>query len=477
MSDTRRHFLRSALMCGAAALPSAGYATAPGPKSRRRPPNVVLILFDWCRRDAIGAYGLAPVRTPNLDRLANGGARFENCYTTAALCTPARASIITGLYPHSHGLRQTVYPAGFESHLPTQFPEAMADPFGDPRFRLWENFPFYLQNSGYDTAHFGKWHLGNGNPGFFDVWKSYNSLMAHWVGAQDASPYRDTLQTDQVVDFIADRKAGQPFFVYTSYYSPHAPYEPPAEALEQYEGVPVAHKEYYATVTALDREVGRIVRALEAAGTLDDTLIIVSTDHGGSFRQRPGSLRGMGVAYDEVARIPLIMHWPARIRPGQVRQAGASLVDIAPTVLGAAGIRTENAIKAIITGKTGSMFQGRDLIADIESGMDEWTRPIFIENIPEAAINGSLFDERCMRHDRWKLTLRDFHADPRIVANAMFDLATDPEEDRNLIEDPAAREDLKRLLRMMAEQAVALDDPLAARLADRALRALPASSN
>ena len=135
-----------------------------------RPPNILFILFDKCRTDAVGCYGEKEVHTPNLDALAGRGVRFANCFTPQALCGPARASILTGSYPHAHGLRRNVYPIPTTS-VHSNYKESIADPFRDPRFRLWDNFPFLLDNAGYATAHIGKWHLGPPNPGFFDYWK------------------------------------------------------------------------------------------------------------------------------------------------------------------------------------------------------------------------------------------------------------------------------------------------------------------
>ena len=108
---------------------------------QQRPPNIVLILFEWARRDALGVYSDKNVSTPNIDRLAQRGVRFDNAYTPSTLCSPARASIISGLYPHAHGVRKTMYPAGITGNLPTMYHEPIANPFDDERFSLAINFP------------------------------------------------------------------------------------------------------------------------------------------------------------------------------------------------------------------------------------------------------------------------------------------------------------------------------------------------
>ena len=435
---------------------------------RQRPPNVVLILMDWARRDALGVYSDKDVSTPNMDRLAERGVRFDNAYTPATLCSPARASIMTGLYPHAHGVRKTMYEPGITGNLPTMYHDPIADPFADERFNLAINFVKYITNSGYATAHIGKWHLGAGNPGFFDLFKSYNSLMPHWVGEPDRSAYREDIQTGEGIRFIQEN-ADRPFFLYQSYYTPHAPFQPPRKYAEMYREREIDHKNYYASVTSLDHNAGRIVATLEELGILDNTLIIVTTDHGGSFQERPGSYRGMGIAYDEAARIPMIMHWPDGLPQGVTWGSGVNLVDLAPTILGAAGINTKSRIMEIITGREGSPFHGRDLVAEVTSGLDNWPTPVFMQNVPEAAIDNSWYDERAMRSEGWKLVLRDFTADPRARGNALFDMLNDPGETTNLYYQADYREQLRQQLNLMLQHATDLQDELAVRLANSEL--------
>ena len=435
---------------------------------QQRPPNIVLILLDWARTDALGVYSDKDVSTPNMDRLAERGVRFDNAYTPATLCSPARASIMTGLYPHAHGVRKTMYEPGITGNLPTMYHDPIADPFADERFNLAVNFVKYITNSGYATAHIGKWHLGAGNPGFFDLFKSYNSLMPHWVGEPDRSAYREDIQTGEGIRFIQEN-ADRPFFLYQSYYTPHAPFQPPRKYAEMYEDREIDHKDYYASVTSLDHNVGRIVAALEKQGILDNTLIIVSTDHGGSFQERPGSYRGMGIAYDEAARIPMIMHWPDGLPPGVTWKSGVNLVDLAPTILAAAGINTKSRIMEIITGREGSPFHGRDLVAEVTSGLDDWPTPVFMQNVPEAAIDNSWYDERALRSEAWKLILRDFTADPRARSNALFDMVNDPGESVNLYYQAEYREQLRQQLNLMLQHATDLQDELAVRLANNEL--------
>jgi len=442
---SRRAFLGGA----ATAVLAAGRAKA-AQSTSPRPPNVIVILFDMCRRDAIGCYGMQQVHTPNIDRLAATGVRFDNCYTPQALCGPARASIITGLHPHAHGVEKNVYPTKGLDY--DRFEDPLPNPFLDSRFRLWDNFPFLLLNAGYETAQIGKWHLGITNPGFFNTWKGFNSLLPHWIGKPHESEYRCDVQTDDALEFI-ERNASRRFFLYKSYYTPHVPNDPPKKFLEFYRGRRDPHIEYYATVTNLDWNVGRIIGALEKHKLLDNTFIILTTDHGRAWSERPGTRNGYCIAYDEAARIPLIMRYPALLPQGIVWRSGTSLVDLAPTILEAANIRP-------------FPNHGRSLLGDIRAGKDEWTRPVVIENVSGKAIGGFLFRERAIRTKRWKMILRKFDAGTD-RADELYDLERDPGETRNQFSLPESQAVIQELAAMPRKWGEDTADPLAVEVAAR----------
>ncbi|MBM3724081.1 MAG: hypothetical protein FJW40_01465 [Acidobacteria bacterium] len=393
-------------------------------------PNIVFLLFDKCRTDAIGAYGERKVSTPNIDAIAASGVRFANCFTPQALCGPARSSILTGNYPHAHGLRRNVYPTR-PSSMNSNYPEAIPDPFRDTRFKLWDNFVFYLSNAGYATAHIGKWHLGPGNPGFFDYFKSFNSTVRHWIGEPHQSLYRPDVHTDLGIAFIKEHLAGkhssEPFFLYQSYYTPHEPLDPPKQWLEPYQGQ--EHAAYYGAVSNLDWNVGRIVSALKTQGVYDNTLIIISTEHGRTWARRPASLEDICLPYDEVSRIPLILRHPGLLPQGRVWSSGVTLADLAPTILEAAGVQV---LKGGIVEPAGSsIFQGESLLTQMR-GEDRWRRPVVLQNIPQAALDGSLFEDRALRTERHKLILRKFDNRPELRPGELYDLKEDPGETRNL---------------------------------------------
>ncbi len=427
----RRSFLSAA---GAASLLSAGArAQSTGAE---RPPNILYLLFDKCRRDAFNCYGLRETSTPNIDRLASEGVRFNNCYVPQALCGPARASILTGSYPHWHGLRRNVYPVK-PSTLPSNYQEAIPDPWRDTRFNLIDNWAFYLNAGGYRTGHIGKWHLGPLNPGFFDYWKGFNSMLRHWVGEPYNSRYRPDIHTDQGIRFIEEGQGSEePWMLYQAYYTPHEPLDPPKQFLEPYQDE--EHPGYWGNVSALDWNVGRILEALERTGQLDNTFIILGTEHGRTWRDRPGTAEGMCIAYDEVARVPLILRYPKRLPQGKVWESGVSLVDLMPTIMDAAGV--DPLVGTVEVEARRPFLHGRSLFKALD-GPDRWEQPVVIQNLPQAAIDGSFYEERAIRWERWKLILRRFDNRPELRPGELYDIEADPEEDRNVY---AARPEIVR---------------------------------
>lgn len=428
-----------------------------GSERNKRPPNILLILFDKCRTDAFGCYGQKEVYTPNLDRIAENGIRFDNCYTPQALCGPARASILTGTYPHSHGLRRNVYPITMSS-IPSNYSDPIPDPFRDSRFSLWDNFPFLLDNAGYATAHIGKWHLGPANPGFFDYWKSFNSLLRHWIGEPHKSRYRPDVHTDQGIQFI-ERHAHEPFFLYQSYYAPHEPLDPPRQFLERYQNDD--HASYYGTVSNLDWNVGRLLDTLHRLDILDNTLIVVASDHGRSFSLRPGTQEGMSTAYEASSRVPLLACHPTLFPQGTVWKSGVNLVDLMPTFLDAAGIHPEMGVRSYTHRLT---LHGKSLLKKVSSGLDEWDRPIVIQNVPQEPIDGALYDERALRTEHFKLILRRFESGEKFRPGELYDLSEDPEEKNNLYLLPAHSENLTNLATCLKDWGQEVRDDLAVEL-------------
>ena len=405
-------------------LASLAAASAVRSQSQRQP-NILILMYDKCRADAVGCYSGAEDRTPNLNQLAASGIRFDRAYTPQALCAPARASMLTGLYPHAHGVTRNVYP-GPASDSHTNFPTPVIDPFRDPKFRLWDNVVFHLSNAGYATGCIGKWHLGPTNPGFFDTFKAFNSLLRHWVGEPHRSLYRPDIETDEGIRFI-DHNADRPWFLYQSYYAPHEPLDPPKEWASKFANA--SDSDYHATIANLDWNAGRIINKLRRRNLLDNTLIVFTSDHGRTSIKRPGSAaQGIALSYEEVARVPLIMRFPSRLPEGRVWRSGVNLAALAPSILDAANVSLTRGLPGF--DQTPSMH-ATSLFRTV-SGTDTWRDPVIIQNIPQAAIDGSFFQERAIRKARHKLILRKFDMGPEFRDGELYDLDADPGESVNI---------------------------------------------
>lgn len=452
---------RRSFLGGMAGTPlTAGAVSAQTGKPRRRPPNVLFLLFDKCRRDAFGAYGMKPVHTPNIDALANNGVRFDTYYAPQGLCGPCRASIITGMYPNEHGMRKNCHPTHGRGE--NSYHGRNPDPFHDERFHLWDNFPYVLHNAGYQTAHIGKWHLGPSNPGFFDTWRTFNSQMFHWIGKPHESLYRPDMLTDRGIEFI-NANAERPFFLYQSFYPPHPPWDPPKKYFEPYQGTNLEPKGYYESVTSLDANVGRLVDALKKQKILDDTLIIVTTEHGMTLREYPGTgMHGYSSPYDECSRIPLVMHWPNGLPDGAVWKSGTSPVDLAPTIMDAAGA----------VGRLQGLhmpLEERSLLPDLQAGRDRWRGPIVMMNHCQRLYGGAYFEDRAIRTERWKLILRRFKSHSEGSVGSLHDMQADPDEKNDLYGNPAHRETVADLSRQLMAWGEQHDDTFAMELASQAL--------
>jgi arylsulfatase A-like enzyme len=311
-------------------------------------PNVLLVLADQWRGSDQGWIGNVEVHTPHLDALAAGGVRVRDAFANSPVCGPSRGSLITGLLPHQHHVVANDLP--LRAGLPT-----VADVLG---------------GAGYRTGWIGKWHL-DGLPRDkwvapqrrrgFAYWAAVNCshryLDAHYYRGADPEPvpftgYEPDVQTDLALEFLAGRDGGdtaQPFFLTVSYGPPHDPYpDVPQSYLDRYDtdrltpransadGPPERERlrQYYAGITAVDEQLGRLLAALRTAGRLDDTLVVVTSDHGDMLGSH--GRRAKQVPFEEAVRVPMVLSWPARLAPRDV--AGRmGLVDLPTTILGLVG--------------------------------------------------------------------------------------------------------------------------------------------
>ena len=281
-----------------------------------RAPNIlVLIADDWGYPHASGL-GDKVVNTPNFDRIAKQGVLFTNAFTTAPSCTPSRASLLTGRWPHQ--LEEGVHLKGF---LPKKF----------------SNYVEILANEGYAIGHTRKgWGPGK-----------------HQVGGYDHNPAGPKFSNFQT--FFEKKPTEQPFCFWFGSYDPHRPYVKGSGAktgksvsdvivpafLPDNEVVRHDILDYYFEIERFDREVGEILDMLEASGELDNTLIVITGDNGMPFPRAKANL------YDAGTHVPLAISWPARIKPGQICTAFVSFVDLAPTFLTAAGNKAPNTMVGV----------------------------------------------------------------------------------------------------------------------------------
>lgn len=411
-------------------------------------PNIILLMTDQQRWDSLGCNGNRFVSTPNVDRLAEGGANCSNSYTPWPVCTPARATMWTGVYPHAH---QVIYNAYKMDNVLKETSHEQRTVF-EP-----------LRESGYTTAYFGKWHLGETDPGLFDVWSGFNSSGGHWVDDVRDGVYKPDQQTDEMIAFIKGQKgSGKPFIAVNGYYPPHDPYTAPKRFYEPYRDKGVPYAGYYAAVSAIDDNVGRLVAALEEEGLAEDTIIVYYSDHGDHFSYRGSDHKF--TCHEDSIKVPMVISWPGTIEPGTVIDEFVGLQDLMPTILDWADQDIPEHL------------HGKSMVPLLERKSVDWRASHYTENV----IRGPFIEQRSVRTKEWKLILTRsvrFLQGYRAL-NELYDLVNDPEEELNIYNTP--REDthnrfrntppqtavIEELVQELRKQAVEIDDQLGVDMAD-----------
>jgi arylsulfatase A-like enzyme len=424
--------------------------------------NVIFILTDDQRYDELGF--MNPVlETPHMDRLAQEGVHFRNAFVTTSLCSPSRASILTGQYMHNHGVVDNN--SGIAEG--TKF------------------FPMYLQELGYETAFFGKWHMGEAasskgelddpQPGF-DHWLSFAGQGHYYPVVRNGKVNQININgkhvpqkgyiTDELTDYTLDwlshqRDAAKPFFVYLSHKAVHSNFAPPkryenlyadaempvpesqADTEENYRGKPMWVKnqrnswhgvdfpyhstldvqeykrQYHRALTAVDDSIGRIDAWLRENGLADNTIIMLMGDNGFMFGEH--GLIDKRNAYEESMRVPLLAFIPGLDQPGRVVEEIAAGIDIGPTVLDIAGATSMP-----------EQFEGGSLLPlALGEKPEHWREDLLYEyywefNYPMTPTTFAL------RTERFKLI--QYHGIWDI--EELYDLQNDPREMNNLIDDP-----------------------------------------
>lgn len=360
-------------------------AAVPEPQiANQARPNIILILADDLGIPDLSIYGgKAAVPTPNIDRLAKRGVRFQRGYSTASVCSPSRAGLLSGQYQQRHGFEYLV-------------PEG-ADAGGQGLARDQRLMAEPLKAAGYRTAALGKWHLGStpdrlptargfdyfygflggetayiraGTPGSTSVKAPYLgersfTRRADYVRIgrwREGSPAKELVDnedefltealTSEAVKFIRDGASTKPYFLYLAHHAPHSPFQATDKYLARFSNEPDPLKRVYAAmVSALDDSVGEILRAVEESGQADNTLIIFTSDNGSATYfgvSDCSELSGGKLSYFEGgARIPLLISWPSRWPSGVVDGRNVSHLDVLPTALAAAGLAPSKPIDGV----------------------------------------------------------------------------------------------------------------------------------
>ena len=414
-------------------------------------PNIVLILGDDQAYADFGFMGNRLVRTPHLDRLAARSAVFTHAYVPSSVCRPSLATLLTGLYPHQHGIHF--------NHPPDVANRSRADYL----IRSVPTLPRLLHEAGYASLQTGKFWEGHFRNAGFDEGMTLArpaacekplGLRPHH-GNGDAGLTIGRRSMRPIVDFV-DRHAGEPMFIWYAPYLPHEPHNAPGPLVEPYADdarVPKHRVRYYANCTWLDETVGQLMAMFDRKGLSDDTLFLFVVDNGWAPQSapRPGTdrftvdVRTKRSPFDFGLRTPILIRWDGRIKPGR-RESPVSTIDVVPTLLAAAGLG------AAISG-----LPGEDLSAIARGQSRATDRPLFGEIYPGDATSlgrpSQHVQYRWVRSGRFKLIvphLRDGKAWRRYVDRpALFDVVADPHERNDLSAEPrhAARiAELRRLL-------------------------------
>lgn len=303
-------------------------------------PNVVILLADDLGYQDLGCYG-GPVRTPTLDALARSGTRFVDFYSGCAVCSPSRATLLTGRHHIRAGVYSWIHDPSQHSHL-LEREITIAE---------------LLKGAGYTTAHVGKWHLGLPAPGRdkptpadhgFDHW------FATWNNAEpshhnprnfirNGTPvgplegYACQLVVDEAISWLTggDRPADRPFFLNVWFHEPHAPLAAPKALVSSYGDLGDRGALYSATIENTDRAIARLLTVLRQQAPLEETIIIYASDNGSYRDDRTGGLRGRkGANWEGGIRVPGIFSWPGKITSGATCREPAGLVDLLPTLCG-----------------------------------------------------------------------------------------------------------------------------------------------
>ncbi len=445
------------------------HKTAPLKKAEK-PCNIIFILSDDHRYDFMSFMNNSVpwLQTPNLDRLAKEGTHCQNAFVTTALCSPSRASILTGMFTHAHTIVDNY------AHEPSNL----------------TYFPQYLQKAGYQTAFVGKWHMGHDDDyprKGFHHWVSFKGQGVYYNPTLNVdgkkvvhgdSAYITDVLNQYALNWIDKRDKNKPFFLYLSHKSVHAEFRPARKHKSKYRGQKINYPttfnftkpevlknsenqqntlipewvknqryswhgvdylyhgattfedfvyDYCETLHSLDESIGEVLNYLDKNGLAENTFLVYMGDNGFSFGEH--GLIDKRHAYEESMRVPLLMRYPKLIKAGSKTPQMIQNIDIAPTILELAGVKKPAQMhgSSVIP-----ILQGKDV--------PKWRKKIFYEYYWEYSFPQTP-TMHAVRTDRYKLIRYHGVWD----TNEFFDLEKDPEEMNNLIKSPEHEPLIKQL--------------------------------
>ena len=465
---TRRDFLQGSLAVAGTVLASSIGGTSACAQTATKRPNLIFIYGEGQRADALSIAGHPLLKTPNHDRIGHEGVRFTNAFCTNALCAPARAVALTGLYSKTSGALAN---SDANKPLPADIPI----------------FTDLLREAGYEIAILGKVHVRNGvKDRYWDYYFGFNAPSTNYyngrfaeghdgvIGPEKVYPgvYADDLVTDKALEWINKDRGDKPFCLLLWFQTPHAPFFRARRHLDLYNGVSIPKpatfdddlkgypgkpqafhmadnkigttatadcarsleetaKDYYAGLVDVDENIGRVFSCLEKKGQLNDTAILQSSDHG--FFLGEWRFYDKRFMHEPSIRVPMMLRYPKRVPAGVVRDEMILDVDIAPTMLDLANVK----IPAHMQGKS---------ILPLAHKTDAEFRKEWLYDYYEYPNPENVAPNRGIRTERYKL-IHYYKQQPEEFE--LYDLHTDPHEMKNLYGKPehaALQNDLRKRL-------------------------------
>lgn len=431
-------------------------------------PNVVYVVTDDQRWDTLSCAGHPFLKTPNIDRLAADGARFVNAFVTTSLCSPSRASSLSGLYAHTHRVIDNF----------TEFPDDLP------------SFPKLLRTIGYETAYIGKWHMGENNDAprsGFDYWASHKGQGKYFDNEFNINGQRVMLKgyyTHRVTELAVDwlkRPKSRPFLLMVGHKAPHTPFTPEPKYEHLFDNIPIHYpasafqlqgkpdwvkerlvtwhgiygplfgfreqfpdrrpeaeadfarmvRAYFATILSVDDSVAAILETLDETGQLDQTMVIFTSDNG--FLLGEYGMTDKRTMHEPSIRVPLIVRYPPLIEPGTVIEQMVLNVDMAPSILD------------LCHAPALPRSHGRSWRPLLEGRTQGWRTAWYYEYNYEKQFPYTP-NVRGVRTERWKYVhYPTGDGTPDRHKAELYDLQRDPAERYNLIDDPGHREILRQL--------------------------------